>query len=92
MTTTYNIPDIIWILGIPHDVHIEPIADDQGLYENETRTIRIDADTPSRLHTEIFLHEVCEGINDILDLGLKHTQICAFGVVFHDVLKQMEAK
>ena len=95
----FRIPDTIYILGVLHAVEIRPFneSDDDeggavGLYKSDGRRILIDADQPAHLHPEIFLHEITEGVNSILDLNLKHYQICAMGIAFHDVLNQLEAE
>lgn len=92
----FTIPDTIYIMGILHTVQIRPFdesdADESmavGIYKADGRQILIDATQPSHLHPEIFLHEITEGVNSILDLNLKHYQICAMGIAFHDVLNQL---
>ena len=94
----FTIPDTIYIMGILHTVQIRPFdesdADESmavGIYKADGRQILIDATQPSHLHPEIFLHEITEGVNSILDLNLKHYQICAAGVAYADVLNQLEA-
>ena len=96
----WNIPDTVWILGILHTVEVRPFNESDltergqnGLYDSDTRTISIDSVVPEHLRHELFCHEVAEGVNDIMDLGLKHYQIAAIGVGFHDVFRnQMEAE
>jgi len=90
----FTIPDTIYIMGILHTVQIRPFdesdADESmavGIYKADGRQILIDATQPSHLHPEIFLHEITEGVNSILDLNLKHYQICAMGLGFHDVFR-----
>ena len=92
----FRIPDTIYILGVLHTVEIRPFSDSDpdecesvGLYKSDGRQILIDADQPAHLHPEIFLHEITEGVNSILDLNLKHYQICAAGVAYADVLNQL---
>ena len=92
------IPDTIYILGILHTIVVRTFndsdpdeADAVGLYKSDGRQILIDAGQPRHLHFEIFLHEVGEAINSILDLNMKHYQICAMGVGYADVLNQLEA-
>ena len=94
----FTIPDTIYILGVLHTVEVRPFNESDtdeggavGLYKSDGRSILIDADQPPHLHREIFLHEITEGVNSILDLNLKHYQICAAGVAYADVLNQLEA-
>ena len=90
----WQIPDTDYIFGILHVVEIRPFAEEEsefsGLYKADGRVISIDAAQPEYLHPEIFCHEYAEGINDILDLGLKHYQICAIGVAFNDLIDQLK--
>jgi len=94
----FKIPSTIYILGVLHTVEVRPFNesdaeenDSMGLYKPDGRTILIDSTQPEHTHLEIFLHEVAEGINAELDLNMKHYQICAMGLVYHDVLNQLEA-
>jgi hypothetical protein len=95
----FTIPDTIYILGVLHTVEVRPFsesdadeADTMGLYKPDGRQILIDASQPRHLHPEIFYHEITEAVNSICDLNLKHHQICAMGLGFHDVLNQLEAE
>ncbi len=95
----FQIPNTIWILGVLHTVEIRAMNDDDpdesdagGLYKADGRRIVIDQTQPEHLRPEILCHEIAEGINDQLDLGLKHWQISAMGIGFHDVFcNQLEA-
>ena len=87
-----NIPDTIYILGVLHTVEIRPFNENDaedceasGSYKDDGRIIAIDSAQPRYLHPDIFVHEVAEGINSLLDLGLKHWQICGMAAGFHDV-------
>jgi len=90
----FSIPDTIYILGVLHTVEVRPFdesdADDSlaaGLYKADGREIHIDSTQPPHLYSDIFCHEVAEGINSMLDLGLKHHQLTGMAVGFHDVFR-----
>ena len=89
----WNLPAALSILGLWHAVEVRPFTESEsadgkfGLYLPDVRTILIDSDTPEHLRYEIFCHEVAEAINDMGDLNLKHYQICAMALGFHDVFR-----
>jgi len=89
----WNLPAALPILGLWHAVEIRRFTEAEsadgrfGLYLPETRTILIDSSTPEHLRYEIFCHELAEAINDMNDLNLKHHQMCAMGLGFHDVFR-----
>ena len=59
------------------------------MYDPGDRSIHIDSNQPEHLRYEIFCHEVTEAINDMADLGMKHSQICTIALGFHDVFNQL---
>lgn len=89
----WQIPKALPILGIWHVVEIRPFTDEEaadaknGLYLDTQRAIVIEACVPEHLRYEVLCHEVAEAVNDMLDLGLKHYQVSAMGVGFHDVMR-----
>ena len=89
----WKIPETIYILGVLHTIEIREFtdADDDpaaaGLYASDGRAIHIDATQPKYLRHDIFCHEIAEGINSVLDLGLNHCQITSMGAGFHDVFR-----
>lgn len=95
----FRIPNTIYILGVLHTVEVRQFnssdADEceaVGLYKADGRMILIDSTQPVHTHAEILLHEIAEGVNSLLDLNLKHYQICAAGLAYADVLNQLEAE
>ena len=91
----FTIPDTAFIFGLLHAVEVREFVEEtdgeaSGSYNSDGRIMAIDSNQPEHLHPEIFCHEYTEGINDILDLGLKHYQICAIGVAFNDLIDQLK--
>lgn len=87
----WQIPDMIYILGVLHTVEIRQFGDEDcdksGLYDPCSRSIHIGSDQQPHLQPEIFIHEIIEGINDMADLRLKHHQICTIALGVHDVFR-----
>jgi hypothetical protein len=67
------------------ELNAEAGCDVHGLFTTAYE-IQINADDPERVQIETFCHEVVEGWNVILELGLTHPTIQRLGALMHQLL------
>jgi hypothetical protein len=80
------------IIGYEYDLEldktIEQIGQNAGLINFDDMKINIASDLNPNVKASVLIHEVIEAINYHLELDLKHPQIMALEVGFHQVLSE----